>query len=513
MSAIEELRRRLRRTDLLLYNAVRRMRARPQNTARGQMWGFHITDDDVDDLLRAADEIRLPPDAALLSPKLAENLRLSEILRDEPGPLMDGLRAEHGLDALDVDILLLALLPDVAEGYGRVLAWLNDYATMPWATADLAARVLAPRRVGRLRVLRRLLPDAPLMRGGLLELLPLDPHVQPLVWHRLSVARPLAATLLGLDPNEGEAETPLLHLMDPDLIPVEEPAVDDPDTGGELKPGLFRDLAARWRRFFQSPSLPPPRKEEAPRKDDEGGGPAAQPPWRRSAHPGPPEPEGPSAHLPDLARRLVRADLLLLHAVRQHREMPWVAENARGRDVMNLSVIGDREINDLLWHRGDPVSRAVTGLEEHLSDTRALRDGPEGRLGELALRCDLESVDLDILSLVLLPEIAQGYRRIFAFLNAFAHDHLTVGLLARILGKDASERWAVRARLVPGRPLIEHDLVVLNTVFPGQDYLPARRIGLARPVLEYLLGEGLAPGRAPGKVIEMSALRAHRREA
>ena len=48
MNPFDELRRALRRTDLLLLRAVRRMRSRAANPSRGDLWGPAITDDGLD---------------------------------------------------------------------------------------------------------------------------------------------------------------------------------------------------------------------------------------------------------------------------------------------------------------------------------------------------------------------------------------------------------------------------------------------------------------------------------
>ncbi len=511
----DELRRRLRRVDLLLLRAVRRMRGRPQNTARGEHWGALITDDDVDDLLREVGELPAKGNPGESERRLEAAVRNSEELRDAPGPLMDGLRAQHGLEGLDVDILLLALSPDVFEGYGRILAFLNDYAVMPWATVDLIARVVETRRVGRLAVLERLLPDAPLIRGGLLTLHPLDPMVQPYSWRRVQVARPLAVHLLGMSAAPPIAPPPALSLVEDG---DEEPSLDAErveDSPSVERRSLFRDLVRKWRNFVSGsgegrgePELArvePARLEPEPFRLERS---LSGPPPRTTPRELAPTPPGLSASdRVDLTRRLRRADLLLLHAIRLHREQPWVAESARGKELMNLSLITEREVQDLLLQRADPYLRGPSGVEEALERSLGAQEAPEGRVGELRERCGLTTLDLDILGLALLPEIASGYRRIFQFLNAFLHDHLTVGLLARLLGPDPAARMAARQRLGEGAPLLRWDLVSLSPVFPTQDHLPSLRVALREPLVHYLLGQGEPPGRAPGRVIELSSRR------
>ena len=163
---LDDLQRRLRRADLLLLRAIRRQRARPSMIAKGQFWGTVITDDEVDELLVSHGEIALPPGVD----ELPEALAASETWRDARSGPFGALARAHSLTAVDQDLLLLCLLPEVSEGYGRIFAYLNDNLNLPFLTEGLASRVLATQRRQRLDVQRRLLPDAPLVRRGLLVL-------------------------------------------------------------------------------------------------------------------------------------------------------------------------------------------------------------------------------------------------------------------------------------------------------------------------------------------------------
>lgn len=514
LSAHDELRKRLRRIDVLLLRAVRRMRGRPQNTARGEHWGALITDDEQDELLREAGELGPAGVPGESERRLERAIKNAEALRDAPGAVMDALRARHGLDGTDVDILLLALAPDVFEGYGRILAFLNDYAVMPWATVDLIARVLETRRVNRLAVLERLLPAAPLVRGGLLTLHPLDPVCSPFAFHRVQVERGTAATLLGLESTAPRPPRPALALVEEG---DEEPSLDErvDDLPSVERRSLFRELVRKWRDFVSGAAegrdLEPTRAElgraepEAARLDLARAG------WttRLPQH-------GPQsatlrgltmAERAELTRRLRRADLHLLHAIRMHREQPWVGEAARGKELMNLSLITEREVQDLLFQHADPYLRGSSGLEPLLEQSRLSLEQADGRFAELAARTGLSPLDLDLIALALLPEISSGYRRIFLFLNTFQHDHLTVGLLARLCGANPAARQEVRERLGPEGPLVRWEMVQLNPGFPAQDHLPSLRVALSEGLVQYLLGQGDPPGRRPGKVLEFAARR------
>jgi AAA+ superfamily predicted ATPase len=165
-----DLARRLRRTDLLLLRAVRRQRARPAMRAKGQFWGSVITDDEVDGLLRAHGEIDYPIGADGLDDAIAA----SEAYRDAPGGRFTQLREAFSLDGDDMDLVLMAIAPEISAGYGKIFAYLNDNLNQAYLTVDLATRVLRQERRQRLVLQSRLLPGSPLIQNRLLLLNPPD---------------------------------------------------------------------------------------------------------------------------------------------------------------------------------------------------------------------------------------------------------------------------------------------------------------------------------------------------
>lgn len=166
----EELALRLRRTELLLLRAVRRQRARPAMRAKGQFWGSVITDDEVDELLRAHGEIDYPAGVD----GLAEAIAASAALRDRPGGRLSRLRQAFQLDGDDADLLLLSIAPEISAGYSKIFAYLNDNLNQAFLTVDLATRVLRTRRTERLALQARLMSGSPLIKNRLLLLNPPD---------------------------------------------------------------------------------------------------------------------------------------------------------------------------------------------------------------------------------------------------------------------------------------------------------------------------------------------------
>lgn len=169
-TVFEELAFRLRRTDLLLLRAVRRQRARPAMRAKGQFWGSVITDDEVDSLLRAHGEIDWPESAD----GLADAVAASATLRDREGGRVHRLRTAFDLDGDDIDLLLLAIAPEISNGYARIFAYLNDNLNQAFLTVDLATRVLRTHRTERLALQSRIMSGAPMIKNRLLLLFPND---------------------------------------------------------------------------------------------------------------------------------------------------------------------------------------------------------------------------------------------------------------------------------------------------------------------------------------------------
>jgi AAA+ superfamily predicted ATPase len=181
-----DLTRRLQRVDMLLLRAVLRQRARPAVHQKGQYWGQFITDDEVDALLQSQGEIDLPVGANLDG--LDDELHRTISLRDAivPHSRIHQMRVAFDLDGDDIDLMLLAIAPEISSGYGKLFAYLNDDLNRPYLTVDLATRVLRTRRRERLTLQNRMLPDAPMVRQRLLVLTP-DPGRDPQAHRRVMV--------------------------------------------------------------------------------------------------------------------------------------------------------------------------------------------------------------------------------------------------------------------------------------------------------------------------------------
>ncbi|MFJ6462264.1 ATP-binding protein [Streptomyces sp. NPDC091387] len=134
-----------------------------------------------------------------------------------PGSVLEGLAARFGLSALDLDLLLIAVAPDLDARFERFYGYLNDDLTRRRPTVGLALELCG--LAGATAARFRLAPGAPLVEGGLLEIT--EPERPPLSrvlavpdrvsGHLLGNARPdarLAGVLgeVGEDPTAEAAE-------------------------------------------------------------------------------------------------------------------------------------------------------------------------------------------------------------------------------------------------------------------------------------------------------------------
>ncbi|MCP4869035.1 MAG: AAA family ATPase [Proteobacteria bacterium] len=198
--------------DLAIFCEVQRVRARGRALGKDAPWGAYIGEGEVDEILGDLLEIgpfRVEAETSdRLRGLLEEREDALDLARAEAGgddPLTKLERA-FGLNRHDVQLLLLALAPEVNARYLRLFAYLQDDLGAQHLTPALALRLLTDERAERLDLSARLAPDAPLLAGGLLALAPTD-RPTPLPARPVTVAPRIARWLL-----QGEA-------WDPDLEP------------------------------------------------------------------------------------------------------------------------------------------------------------------------------------------------------------------------------------------------------------------------------------------------------
>jgi hypothetical protein len=221
----------LARLDRLLEREIVRLRARYQLSI-DEFRGLYVSDEQVDRLVRAATEAESEPLAAP-----AATGGLLGAVAGRPSRWAE-LAARFALPPLDLDLILLALAPEIDLKYETLYAYLNNDVTRKWPTLDLAQRLLGHDPPSRASIAAALSPTGRLAEAGILE------RVEP------PAARP---SLL----NAGFALTAMvtqflsgLPLADPRLSGVVEIAVPhEPDDGpaDAERATLVRRLAALLR--------------------------------------------------------------------------------------------------------------------------------------------------------------------------------------------------------------------------------------------------------------------------
>ncbi|MFE4856911.1 ATP-binding protein [Streptomyces sp. NPDC056670] len=114
-----------------------------------------------------------------------------------PGSVLHGLTTAFGLSPLDVDLLLVAVAPDLDSRFERLYGYLNDDLSRRRPTVGLALELCGLPTAGAGRF--RLTPSAPLVAGGLVEIT--EPQ-RPQLSRVLRVPDRVTAHLLGdLEPD------------------------------------------------------------------------------------------------------------------------------------------------------------------------------------------------------------------------------------------------------------------------------------------------------------------------
>ena len=189
--------------DLAIFSEVQRVRARGRALGKDAPWGAYIGEGEVDEILGELMNIgpfRVAPETAgrlrgLLDARAAEFDAARADAGDDP---LLVLQRAFGLSKTDLQLLLLALAPEVNARYLRLFAYLQDDLGAQHLTPALALRLLSDTRAGRLELSGWLAPDSPLLAGGLVVLAHDGPV--PLPARRLTVAPRVARWVL-----QGEA--------------------------------------------------------------------------------------------------------------------------------------------------------------------------------------------------------------------------------------------------------------------------------------------------------------------
>ncbi|HEY8544582.1 MAG TPA: ATP-binding protein [Acidimicrobiales bacterium] len=165
--------------------------------------GLHLDDATVERLLAGL----VPP--VEVPPELAAATRSADTAAaDAPGgSRLLALAEGFGLDPVDLDLLVVALAPDVDPRFERCYGYLHDDVTRRRASVGLALE-LAGRDPADAAARRRLSAAGPLVAGGLVLVEDLD---RPFLTRALRVPDRVTAHLLGAD----DPDPDVAHLLEP----------------------------------------------------------------------------------------------------------------------------------------------------------------------------------------------------------------------------------------------------------------------------------------------------------
>jgi hypothetical protein len=147
----------LARLDRLLEREIHRLRARYELSV-DEFRGLYVSDERVDALLRRRDG---PAGEALLAPLPAPP--------PAAGSRWAALAAALRLSRDELDLLLMALAPELDPRYEVLYGYLNDDVARRLPTIELAQRLFGDDAAARAAVRGRLAPQAPLLALGVLE--------------------------------------------------------------------------------------------------------------------------------------------------------------------------------------------------------------------------------------------------------------------------------------------------------------------------------------------------------
>jgi ATPase family associated with various cellular activities (AAA) len=142
--------------------------------------------------------------------------------RPASGSSLAGVREAFDLTAFDVDVVLVALAPEVDLRYERLYAYLQDDVTRRRPSVDLALDLLCRSAPEKLAQRARFTRDAPLLAHRLLRLVPEGGRTEaPLLAHALVLDALVVRMLLGI-PGGDARLSGLAELVEPEAGPADE---------------------------------------------------------------------------------------------------------------------------------------------------------------------------------------------------------------------------------------------------------------------------------------------------
>jgi hypothetical protein len=202
-TSLEYLLSELRRITALVSSRVQQLYAANQNNEEDEFRGLYVSEEEVNQLLS---------DPALFLPGTAEaSLEPIELVEEAERARLGYLQKIFGLSPFELDVLLIALAPELDLRYEKLYAYLQDDVTKRRPSIDLVLRLLCPGLAGQVAARRCFDPDAPLLKYRLIELGEENQPRQPsLLARSIKLDEGVVAYLLG----ENRLDARLRHLAE-----------------------------------------------------------------------------------------------------------------------------------------------------------------------------------------------------------------------------------------------------------------------------------------------------------
>jgi SpoVK/Ycf46/Vps4 family AAA+-type ATPase len=189
-SLLDDLLPSLQRLDLRIERAIAAAQSvYGQAAAADRFRGLYIDDDEIEKLLAR------PPGSPALQ---VEEIETQGIYVSDDSSRLTWLKQVFHLSSFEIDLILIALAPELDLRYERLYAYLQDDVTRRRSTVDLALNLLCCSAEEKMERRAHFASEAPLMQQGLMQLVP-DPYQAqpPMLAHYLKLNESITCFLLG----------------------------------------------------------------------------------------------------------------------------------------------------------------------------------------------------------------------------------------------------------------------------------------------------------------------------
>jgi ATP-dependent 26S proteasome regulatory subunit len=197
---LEHLHAELYRLDLLIEQAVQQFRASRQQNTPTEFQGLYISDDEIDRSISAQTEHPHESQTKVIELQAEIQHRVAATRSTDVTLRLPYLQQTFDLSLFEIDLLLLAIAPEIDLRYQRLYAYLQDDVTRKRPSVELALRLFCCSLSERVKARAAFSPDSTLLDRHLL-LLHEDPidRPSPLLSRTLKLDDRIAEFLLGSD--------------------------------------------------------------------------------------------------------------------------------------------------------------------------------------------------------------------------------------------------------------------------------------------------------------------------